>query len=406
MKIVDVCEFYAERGGGVRSYVNRKLEAGRAHGVEVVIIAPGPEDRTEARLGGTIRWVAGPPMPFDPRYFVLHREAAVHRILDEERPDLIEGSSVWTSGWFAARYQARRATGGGAPRRTPRVLVFHQDPVAVYPHTLLDRWVPRASIDRAAAPVWSYVRSLAARFDATIVAGDWLAERLGGFGIKAPIAVPFGIAKATFRSDRRSADVRRALLAKTGLDPATYADDGPRRADLLVAVSRHHPEKRLGTVIGAVSAIGALRGRPAGLVIFGDGPLRRRVERLAARVPHVHVAGVSRDADELADALASSDAFVHGSAAETYGLVVAEALASGLPLVVPSVGGAADLASPAWAETYPPGDSAALAEAAARLLARRESAAAAARGARDLRVLDVSDHFTRLFDTYRALASR
>src|SRR5690606_2458914 len=46
VKIVDVCAFYAPRGGGVRTYVERKLAAGPRFGHEIVIVAPGAEYRT------------------------------------------------------------------------------------------------------------------------------------------------------------------------------------------------------------------------------------------------------------------------------------------------------------------------------------------------------------------------
>ena len=67
MKVLDVNEFFADRGGGVRTYVHQKLAAGRARGVEVVVVAPGSEDRVEARLGGKVIWVKSPPLPLDPR---------------------------------------------------------------------------------------------------------------------------------------------------------------------------------------------------------------------------------------------------------------------------------------------------------------------------------------------------
>ena len=47
MKIVDVCAFYAPRGGGVKTYIEHKLREGPARGHEIVIIAPGEEDRIE-----------------------------------------------------------------------------------------------------------------------------------------------------------------------------------------------------------------------------------------------------------------------------------------------------------------------------------------------------------------------
>ncbi|MBW2404536.1 MAG: glycosyltransferase, partial [Deltaproteobacteria bacterium] len=168
MKIVDVAEFYAELGGGVRTYINQKLEAGARAGHEVVVIAPGPEDGEEERLGGRICWVKGPPMPFDPRYYVLWRERAVHRILDREAPDVVEGSSPWSGGWFVARW----------PGRAVKTFIFHQDPVAVYPQTFLGHRLGIDRVDRMFGWYWAYLRSLSAHFDATVVSGEWLADKL------------------------------------------------------------------------------------------------------------------------------------------------------------------------------------------------------------------------------------
>jgi alpha-1,6-mannosyltransferase len=390
MKILDVNEFYAERGGGVRTYVHRKLEAAAALGVSVVVVAPGEADREEPRPGGKIVWVKSPKLPLDPRYHVLLRERAVHAIIAAERPSAIEGSSPWAAGWMAAR----------APGDAPRALVFHQDPVAVYPHTLLDRRFSRASIDGACEPYWAYLRGLASRFDATVVSGAWLEARLSSFGVPRARAVPFGIDKARFHPSKRCAETRAGLLARAGLG---------EEAKLLVAIGRHHPEKRLGTLLGAMERLAARpssRGR-FGLVLYGDGPLRRWVERRARRIPGVYIAGFTTEPEALPRALASADAFLHGSAAETYGLVVAEALSAGAPLIVPDTGGAADLADPRWAETYRAGDVEACAAAIERLFTRDASALRrATAAARDTRVSDVRAHFEGLFRLYEGLSQR
>ena len=66
MKIVDVCAFYGPRSGGVRTYVDRKLEAAQAHGHEVVVIAPGECDGVETRtFGGRVRWLRAPRFPLE-----------------------------------------------------------------------------------------------------------------------------------------------------------------------------------------------------------------------------------------------------------------------------------------------------------------------------------------------------
>jgi len=382
MKLVDVNEFYAEQGGGVRTYVNQKLEAGAALGHQVVVIAPGPQDRKEARAGGHVIWVRSRPMPLDPRYYLLLRERAVHEVIEREQPDVIEGSSAWTGGLYAGRYRGRGL----------KSFVFHQDPVAVYAQTALGARLGERRVDRAFGWYWRYLRSLSGRYDLTMTSGAWLAERLRSFGIDNAVAVPFGIDKALFSPHRASRELRRELLAGCGL-----GED----AALLLTVSRHHPEKRIPTLIDAVARLSARPGgRPVGLVIYGDGPYRFRVERKASRVPSVRLGGFVREREQMANILASADALLHGSAAETYGIAVAEALCSGLPAVVPSAGGARDLVCDSCAELYPPGDSEACAAAIERLLSRdpvalRSAALEAAGG-----LATSSQHFERLFECY------
>lgn len=385
VKIIDVAEFYAEQGGGVKTYINQKLQAGRRAGHEVVVVAPGPEDAEEERLGGRIIWVKGPPLPPDPRYYVLYREKAVHEILDREQPDVVEGSSPWTGGWFAARWHGDAV----------KTFIFHQDPVAVYPQTFLGGSLGHDRVDRLFGWYWAYLRRLSSRFDATVVSGHWLARKLDRFGIQRPEAVPFGIDKDQFSPERSDPAMKRRLQEMCGV-----GED----AAVLVTVSRFHPEKRLNVLMKAVAE--ASRERPMGLVIYGDGPQRKRVHRQADRTPGVHVAGYTKDRDELSTVLASADAMLHGSAAETYGLVVAEALCSGLPIIVPDIGGAADLAAPEWAEVYPTGEVAGAAAAIGRLLDRDQAAlkAGCASAASD-RIGTMADHFDELFALYERMVT-
>ncbi|MEL6258386.1 MAG: glycosyltransferase [Pseudomonadota bacterium] len=384
MRIVDVAEFYSKRGGGVRTYIDQKIEASRQEGCETFVIAPGDDDAIERRPGGGVVWVKSPRLVFDSRYHEFNRRRAVHDLLTELKPDVVEGSSPWRGGRLVADWDG------------PAVKSFfiHQDPVAVYPHTILGGMLRHDSIDKLFILFWRYLRTLIERFDTSIVSGEWLADRFEAFGVRRPHAVPFGVDKYSFSPAKRDEVLRRDMLKACGVDPDN--------AKLLVAVSRHHPEKRLGMVMRAFKE--ASLERPMGLYLIGDGPFRGFVERQARRTPGVHVAGLVPDRALLSRLMASGDAFVHGSSAETYGLVVAEAMCSGLPLVVPDKGGAGELARPEYAEIYPAGDRKACARAIGAILKRdRATLSRAAYEASSERIGLPKDHFRALFTHYDGL---
>ena len=382
MRIADVADFYAEAGGGVKTYMDAKLAAGAQHGHEVVVIAPGPEDREVNRNGGRVIWIKSPPVPGDSRYHILTSKKRVHAALDRVQPDIVEGSSPYGGGWFAGSWM----------KAAVRSFVFHQDPVAALLHPLLDKYIATAHLDGIVAqPVWSYLRRLASCFDTTVVAGQWLQERLGHFGLPRVQAVPFGIDAVPFLKAQPSSELRQRWLEELGLGP---------EGTVLVAVSRHHFEKRLPVLIHAVSQLPS----SIGLVIYGDGPARAQVEKVASTCSRVSIAGYTRDREALATAMCSADAFVHGSAAETYGLVVSEAIAAGLPMVVPAAGGAKDLVSEAFSEMYPPGDAQGCTEAIQRLLRRDKTLMLAALKNARAEVRTLSTHFEELFSHYEARA--
>ncbi|MCG2590518.1 glycosyltransferase [Rhodohalobacter sulfatireducens] len=383
MKIIDVAEFYTDQGGGVKTYINQKLKAANRLGHEMVIIAPNTEPGEEERFGGRVIWVQGPRLPLDPRYTILWRQKEVHKIIDREKPDVVEGSSAWTGGWFAGQWKGDAV----------KTLIFHQDPVAVYPHTFLGNFFSLDRIDRLFSFYWRFLKKLSNKYDATIVSGDWLENRLKKYNIHNPVSIPFGIDKNFFSPERRDSELRSKILKELGL---------PEEAHLLISVSRHHPEKRLSTIIDGFKI--ASENKPMGLIIFGGGPIKKWIEFKVKDVENIQLMGFTSNRSELADIMASCDYFVHGSAAETFGLVVAEAICSGLPIVVPDSGGGTDLADPDYAEIYETGNNTSLAEALLRVTGRdRSHLTNCCANAAIESIRTVDEHFNHLFSFYKKL---
>ncbi len=162
----------------------------------------------------------------------------------------------------------------------------------------------------------------------------------------------------------------RVHVAAPGVDPAPSVSGSPAGSALLcvAAVATHKGHDVLAEALAAVAdrtwtltCVGPLHREPA----FVDR-LRERIaaHRLGDRVRLTGpLAG-----DRLAAAYAAADLLVHPSRGETYGMVVTEALARGIPVLASAVGGLPDaLGHAAPGERpgllVPPGDQEALATA-------------------------------------------
>jgi glycosyltransferase involved in cell wall biosynthesis len=127
----------------------------------------------------------------------------------------------------------------------------------------------------------------------------------------------------------------RVKVWSRGVDHLTFRPrttsvlDFPR--PIFLCVGRVAVEKNLGALLSL--------NLPGSTVIVGDGPARAALER---KYPHAHFLG-SRSGEALAQAYASADVFVFPSRTDTFGIVLVEALASGLPVAAYPVAGPLDV---------------------------------------------------------------
>ena len=273
-----------------------------------------------------------------------------------------------------------------------RSLVMHADPLAAYAYRWLGGIASTQTIDGWFGRFWSHLRGLGRMFDSVICANAHLTERLSSGFVSNAETIRMGVEPGLFSPTLRSPQVREAALAAVGLDSA---------ATLLVGVGRFSAEKRWEMVIRAAGE--CARKLPVGLILVGDGSKRQKLELLAEQYSNVQVLPRIGDRHELARLLASADALVHGCEAETFCLVAAEARASGIPMIVPDRGAAADQLAPGAGTTFVAGREASLEQAIERLVSHGPEfqRAAAVRAASQVRTMD--EHFAELFARYESL---
>ncbi|MDR7156705.1 alpha-1,6-mannosyltransferase [Sphingobium xenophagum] len=379
MKIVDVCAFYSPRGGGVKTYVGQKLAIAERMEQDITILAPGDDDAVvEFGPCARIQTIASPRFPLDRKYWYFNDERSLHAALDTLAPDFVEASSPWRSPLMVANWRSA----------TPKSLVMHADPLSAYAYRWLEPLVSREMIDRRFVRYWDHLRQLGQLYDAVVCASDDLASRMKAGRVGNVVTVPMGVEAQRFSAGKRNENLRSSLLAQCGLGPD---------ATLLVAAGRLAPEKRVPMLVEAVTIAG--RHRQQGLAIFGEGRDDTNILRSIGGNPHIRLFHPERDRERFASVLASADAFVHGCEAETFCMTAAEASASGIPVIVPDRGGAADFAREGRGLSYRAADL----EDLVRVILTLPNGFAARSPSCKTRAMD--DHFAALFAIYQNLTS-
>lgn len=381
LRVLDVTNFYSAASGGVKTYLNAKLRDFAERGVRHALVVPG--SRYDVTVEGATRVyrLRGPPVPFSGYRFLLS-PAALRRVIERERPDVIE-----IGGPFLP-VLVRRAMGAV---RVPLVGFYHSDLIRAYAESYATFGVrplrPLAGdLARRAIP------RIYRRLDATVAGSATVADELRGLGIPRVHCVPLGVDLKMFTRRPGAAEL---LRARCGVEPGV---------SIALYVGRFYHEKRLDVVLRAHERIE--RDRRPHLVLVGGGPQRDRLVAESRRRERLTVLPYERDPDALARLYSGADFYVAPGPGETFGLAIAEALACGLPVVAVASGAAPDrIAGSECGRLYPSGDVDACAAAFVEMSRAAPGLHDAAR-AHARRTLDWRRTFDKLYSLYAELAGR
>ncbi|HEU4798996.1 MAG TPA: glycosyltransferase, partial [Gemmatimonadales bacterium] len=247
LSVLDISEYYGSTSGGVRTYLHEKSRYVGAHeGLRHVVLVPGADDTL--RDEGAVRWymVRCPSIPFQKPYRFMLASGNTSRIIEHERPDIIEAGSAWFAPWLV-RSTAERL---GIPvvwfyhGHLPRIIAPRLD------RDSLGRWTLASAAVR-------YVRHVARQVDLVLVASDFARSDLARFGVTNTTRVPLGVDADTFHPGRRARSAETRELWQLGAGP------------LVLYTGRFTLEKQLMT---AVRAWRQVRTPGATLVLVGAGP--------------------------------------------------------------------------------------------------------------------------------------
>ncbi len=280
MRILIATDAWHPQVNGVVRTLTMMAEAARTLGAEVVFLTPEPFP--------TVRLPSYPDLRI-----AMPSPAKIARMITAAQADCIHIATEGPIGLMARRYCIKRGL-----RFTTSF------------HTRFPEYISA----RAPVPeswVWALLRRFHGASHAVMAATPALADELRGRGFRNVVLWPRGVDGELFH-------------------PRDGADLGLSRP-VFLSVGRVAVEKNLVAFLSL--------DLPGTKVVVGDGPALAALRR---DFPHAVFLG-AKQGEALAQAYAAADVFVFPSLTDTYGLVLLEALASGVPVAAYPVTGPRDV---------------------------------------------------------------
>jgi phosphatidylinositol alpha 1,6-mannosyltransferase len=306
MRVAVVTESFLPNINGVTNSVLRVLEHLAASGDQALVIAPASENMPTEYAGHPVKAVPViPTQNFLPTGMPMGLpQKRIQHLLDGFSPDVIHLASPFALGSYANKMAKKLDI--------PTVSIYQTD---------LGGFAKQYGFGIAQSSLQKILYKIHSQTDRTLAPSTSACLDLHLAGVPEVYLWRRGVNTELFNPSKRSASLRDTWK------------NGDQSKIIVGFVGRLAQEKR-------VSDLKALQSNPnIQLVIVGDGPHRHKLEQ---QLPGALFLGF-KSGEELAQIYASFDLFIHPGPNETFCQAVQEALASGIPSIVPRTGGPADL---------------------------------------------------------------
>ncbi|WP_019911941.1 glycosyltransferase family 4 protein [Paenibacillus sp. HW567] len=312
MRLALFTDTFLPQTNGVARTLSRLTGHLNRRGIEHLLFTPksSPEDS----YPDPVRPIASIPFFLYPECrLALPSMSSIQNQLKSFQPDLLHMATPFNIGLCGLRYAHKH----GLPH------------VASY-HTHFDRYLEYYRMRPIVPLYWKYMKWFHRSCDATFAPSQETVSTLSRQGIERLKLWSRGIDCRMYSPDKRNA---RRVREQYGIAAPL----------VLLYVGRIAPEKDIATLLQAMRQLPESLAAGIHLLVVGDGPL---LPELRANAPHNVTFTGAKHGEELAELYASGDLFVFPSSTETFGNVVLEAMASGLPVIAAGAGGSKELILP------------------------------------------------------------
>jgi len=305
MRVAIVTESFLPQVNGVTNSVLRILENLAQNNHQALVIAPESPDTPREYAGHRVKTIPSIPiqniLPIGMPVGLPSRK--LEYVLDGFNPDVVHLASPFALGAFSAKVAKKL--------NIPSLSVYQTD---------LAGFARHYGLSIAGSTLQKMVGKIHSQTTRTLAPSTSACRELTDQGVKNVYLWRRGVNSVLFHPQKRSDKLRN-----------TWDPSGKRT--IIGYVGRVANEKRISDLRFIA------RDPNIQLIITGEGPARIKLEK---EIPGAIFMGF-QSGEDLAKIYASLDLFIHPGPNETFCQAVQEALASGVPCIVPTTGGPADL---------------------------------------------------------------